>query len=383
MAAPFSPPQRYAAAALAPIRPGSLRPAAGRRDLGAALLAFLVLLAAFLVLAAAARADSDGSFVDDAGRQVTLPRHIGKVFVAGPPAATLLYTLAPDMMLGWSQPLGADARAMLPARFAALPVLGRLTGHGQTFDSARLQALHPDLILDVGDVDPDYVALADKIQQQTGIPYVLLNGHLDRTAVTYRRLGQMLGRQQRAEMLAHYAEHVLRDLPAAIRTARNATGSPVWNVYYGRGDGGLQSAGPGNINLELIDLLGFHNVMAGRLPDRLTTTTSAEIIANRPDVILAQHQVFLAAIRNAPDWRGVPAVKQHRLYVQPVAPFGWGDDPPGVNRLIGAQWLALELCPHLRWPGLGKSLTEFYHLFYQVDLTPAQTRALLRTAAAQ
>jgi len=343
----------------------------------------LIAVLAFAAIGVRAHAEGDGAFVDDAGRQVTVPQHIGKVFVAGPPAATLLYTLAPDTLLGWSQPLSDSAKAMLPARYAALPIYGRLTGHGQTMDPVKLQALHPDLILDVGDVDPGYAALADKIQQQTGIPYVVLNGHLDHTPVTYRRLGQLLDRQQRAGVLAHYAEHVLHDLPAAIRSARNATGSPIWNVYYGRGDGGLQSAGPGNINLELIDLLGFHNVMAGHLPDKLTSATSAEIIANRPEVILAQHQVFLAAIRTAPDWRGVPAVKEHRLYVQPVDPFGWVDDPPGVNRLIGAQWLALELCPHLHWPDLKKSVGDFYHLFYQVDLTAAQMRALQRQATAQ
>ncbi|HVI89624.1 MAG TPA: ABC transporter substrate-binding protein [Dongiaceae bacterium] len=357
------------------------RHAAARAAIKLPVLAAAIL--AFIAVSALAHADSDATFVDDAGRQVTVPQHIGKIFVAGPPAALLLYSLAPDMMLGWSQPLGDSAKGLLPARYAALPVLGRLTGHGQTVDPARLQELHPDLILDVGDVDSGYVALADKIQQQSGIPYVLMNGHLDHSALTYRRLGQLLGREKRAEALTRYAEHVLHDLPAAIKSARNATGSPIWNVYYGRGDDGLQSAGPGNINLDLIDLLGFHNVMTGHLPNRLTSTTSAEIAANRPEVILAQHQVFLAAIRNAPDWRSVPAVKEHRLYAQPLDPFGWADDPPGVNRLLGAQWLALQLCPHLHWPDLAKSVTDFYRLFYQIDLTPAQTRALLRQASAQ
>lgn len=339
-----------------------------------------IAIPAILVASTRAHADSGAAFVDDAGRQVTVPQHIGKVFVAGPPAATLLYTLAPDMMLGWCQPLSDSTKALLPARFAALPVLGRLTGHGQTFDPAKLQALHPDLILDVGDVDPGYVALADQIQQQTGIPYVLMNGHLDHSATTYRRLGQLLGREQRAATLAHAAEHVLHDLPAAIAAARNATGSPVWNVYYGRGDDGLQSAGPGNINLELIDLLGFGNVMAGHLPGKLTATTTAEVVANRPDVILAQHAAFLATIKTAPGWKSVPAVKGHRLYAQPLDPFGWADDPPGVNRLLGAQWLALQLSPHLHWPTLKKTVTDFYRVFYQVDLSPAQATALLRQA---
>ena len=43
------------------------------------------------------------TFTDAAGREVVVPAKIDRVFAAGPPAAILVYTLAPDKLLGWSR----------------------------------------------------------------------------------------------------------------------------------------------------------------------------------------------------------------------------------------------------------------------------------------
>ena len=38
---------------------------------------------------------------DGAGRAVPVPAQVARVFPAGPPAAIMLYTLAPELLLGW------------------------------------------------------------------------------------------------------------------------------------------------------------------------------------------------------------------------------------------------------------------------------------------
>jgi iron complex transport system substrate-binding protein len=40
---------------------------------------------------------------DAAGRAVPIPAKVTRVFPAGPPAAILLYTLAPDLLIGWAR----------------------------------------------------------------------------------------------------------------------------------------------------------------------------------------------------------------------------------------------------------------------------------------
>ena len=57
----------------------------------------------------------------------------------------------------------------------------------------------------IGDVEPDYAALADKIQRETGIPYLLFGGRLAQTPEILRRLGPLLGDAAAGQRLADYA----------------------------------------------------------------------------------------------------------------------------------------------------------------------------------
>jgi len=59
---------------------------------------FLGGLSAALVAQADARA---ASVTDSAGRAVPVPASVRRVFPAGPPAAITLYTIAPELLLGW------------------------------------------------------------------------------------------------------------------------------------------------------------------------------------------------------------------------------------------------------------------------------------------
>ena len=67
---------------------------------------------------------------------------------------------------------------MLPD-ICARPEVGRLTGRGNTANLESVIALKPDLILDVGSTRATFVSLAERVQEQTGIPYALLDGRFD------------------------------------------------------------------------------------------------------------------------------------------------------------------------------------------------------------
>jgi iron complex transport system substrate-binding protein len=137
---------------------------------------------------------------DATGRTVTAPDRLMRIYPAGPPAAVELYTLAPDLLMGWLEPIGQEEREFLLPESAALPKIPRLTGRdSDDINLGALASLKPDLILDVGNVDAAYSSLAERVQQQSGIPYVLLDGHLDRIGATYRALGRLIGRSEQAE----------------------------------------------------------------------------------------------------------------------------------------------------------------------------------------
>src|SRR5690606_28848189 len=84
------------------------------------------------------------------------PRSVRRVFAAGPPAAVLVYVLAPDALIGWPSKLAPEAARLLGDRAAALPAVGRLAGRSGTVSLEALMAARPDLVLDVGTVDATY-----------------------------------------------------------------------------------------------------------------------------------------------------------------------------------------------------------------------------------
>src|SRR5690242_6085825 len=131
-------------------------------------------------------------------------------------AAILLYTLAPDLLLGWPRANRPEECAYMLADICTRPEVGRITGRGNTANLESVIALKPDLILDVGSTSATFVSLAERVQQQTGIPYALLDGRFDGIAATYRKLGELVGRQNDAEKLARYADNTLKTITGRI-----------------------------------------------------------------------------------------------------------------------------------------------------------------------
>jgi iron complex transport system substrate-binding protein len=65
------------------------------------------------------------------------------------------------------------------------PKIGHITGRGNTANLETVLALKPDLIVDVGSTNETFMSLAERVQDQTGIPYVLLDGRFVALAGTY------------------------------------------------------------------------------------------------------------------------------------------------------------------------------------------------------
>jgi iron complex transport system substrate-binding protein len=217
------------------------------------------------------------AIVDGAGRRVEVPSSVRRVFAAGGPASIFVYTLAPDTLLGWTRPPAAAERPWLPARFADLPALGRLTGRGNTANVEVVLAARPDVILDFGTIGPTYVSLADRVQEQTKVPYILLDGSLSGTARAYTLAGDLLGVAQRAGELARYVEQTLSDVDRRVASVPRERRP---SVYYARGPRGLETAAPGSINAESLDRLGARNVALGSRG--LTTVSLEQVLAWNP-----------------------------------------------------------------------------------------------------
>jgi iron complex transport system substrate-binding protein len=314
-------------------------------------------------------------FTDSARRRVDVPDEIRRVFPAGPPASLTLFTVAPEKMVGWTRAPTLDARPFLPAQYASLPEIGRLTGRGNTVNLENVVQLAPDLVLDVGSTTATYVSLADQVQEQTHIPAVLIGGRLAETAATLRTVGGLLGVPERAEALAGYAETVLGSVQEAVAKIPSAKRP---SVYVARGPHGLETAVAGSIGSEVVDLVGSRNVVGKDTGPRAIADVSPEqILAWQPDVILTVDRRFYAAVRTDPVWREVRAVQAGHIHFVPDLPFSWLDNPPAANRLIGLLWLGKLLYPASFPQDIRAEARRFYALFYQQEPTDAQLNGLL------
>jgi iron complex transport system substrate-binding protein len=310
---------------------------------------------------------------DGAGRQVPIPPRVVRVFPAGPPAAIMLYTLAPDLLLGWPRAnRGAELEFLLPD-IGRRPEVGRLTGRGNTANLEVVLALKPDLIVDAGSVSETYVSLANRVQDQTRIPYVLLDGRFDQIPSSYRTLGRLVGRSEGAEALAVYAEDTMRKVLARTREVPEANRP---RVYYARGPRGLETGLGGSINVETMEFLGARNV-AGEQRGGLANVSIEQVLAWNPEVIVTIDPDFAEGVRKDPRWASIAAVRSGRVHLSPKLPFGWVDFPPAVNRLIGLWWLGKILYPDHFPENLRERTREFYALFYHVKPTDRQIARVL------
>jgi iron complex transport system substrate-binding protein len=296
---------------------------------------------------------------DATGRTLNVPEKVARVFPAGPPAAILLYTLAPDLLLGWPRANRPEECAYMLPDICAKPEIGRITGRGNTANLETVIALKPDLILDVGSTRATFVSLATRVQEQTGIPYALLDGRFDAISATYRKLGELTGRRQDAEKLAGYADGTLKMIQDRIA---GIAPSSRPRVYYARGPRGLVTGLGGSINVETIELLAQN--VAGGNRGGLANVSIEQVLLWNPEVIVTIDQDFAAAVRSDAAWASVKAVRDNRVHLSPKMPFGWVDFPPSVNRLIGLWWLAKILYPDKFPENLTGLTREFYTTFY-------------------
>ena len=326
-------------------------------------------LSASMLLPRHARA---ASVTDGAGRTVAVPARVERVFPAGPPAAIMLYTVAPDLLLGWPRANRPDEREFLLSDVGGRPEVGRITGRGNTANLEVVLALKPDLILDIGSVNATYVSLADRVTEQTKIPYALLDGRFDGIAASYRTIGTLVGRPEPAEALARYTEETIKTITgriAAIPRERRP------RVYYARGPRGLETGLGGSINVETIELLA-NNVASGT-NGGLSNVSIEQVLLWNPDVIITIDLAFAVNVYNDAAWAPVAAVRSRRVHLSPKLPFGWVDFPPSVNRLIGLWWLAKILYPELFPEDLRTFTRDFYRQFYHVTLADAQIDRVL------
>jgi len=321
------------------------------------------------------------TIVDHAGRNVTVPGEINKVFSTSPIGSILMYTLAPEKLIAWNFEIGPEHKKYILPECRNLPNLGGWYAN-KSCNTEELLKIGPDVIICFD--DQTQASLADRIQEQLNIPVVVLNDNLTKLDHTYEFLGDLLGTEEQAAELAAYCR---KSVDEVAEKAGLIPDEKRVRVYYAEGNQGLSTDPKGSRHTQVLDLVGSVNVadvpMKGGMG--MTSVSLEQVLSWDPDVILTatisglggQEGAVYHTVTTNPKWANLKAVKSHKVYDIPDKPFNWFDRPPSVNRIIGVKWLAHTLYPDVFRYDMKAEIKDFYSTFYHYDLTDREVEDLL------
>ncbi|TGE37963.1 ABC transporter substrate-binding protein [Desulfosporosinus fructosivorans] len=327
---------------------------------------------------------------DMAGRQVNIPKKINTVYCAVPTAEAMLYSLAPEKLVAWVNAPSTDLKKYLSDRAKNLPILGGWMGEKSTANLEEIAKLAPELIVFMTDLDENNkvsaVQTANSITDQTKRPVIVLDSIITSTPKVYRIMGDILGVQDRAEKLAAYTEQkmaAVSDMVAKIPKDK------LVSVYYAEGNTGLATDPEASHHAEVLKFAGGKNVanVQAKSGQGMSPVSMEQVLAWNPDLILVSSSTGgdknYQTILNDPAWSKIKAVKDKKVYITPLLPFGWFDRPPNIMRALGTEWLSNLLYPEYVKIDLNKETKDFFKLFFNMDLSDQQVNELLINAVAK
>ncbi len=316
-------------------------------------------------------------FTDDAGRRVEIPVEIQRIVPSAAMAQMILQALAPELFVGVASGLKEDARGIVHERLFALPDFGSLYAGGD-LNIEELAKADPQLIIDVGEKKPSTTEDMDALQKQTLIPSVFLSASLETMPETYRKLGALLGKEEKAEELARFCEKVYdRTLAVMDRVGENKV-----KALYVLGEDGLNVIAASSYHAEVMDLLTENLAVVDNPVSKGfgNDVTMEQIALWDPEFVVFGPNSIYDSVEERSPWNRISAIANGSYVEVPDLPDNWLSMPPSVQRYLGMIWLTAVLYPEYCEYDVKEEITEFYRLFYSCELTETRYKEITARA---
>lgn len=317
--------------------------------------------------------------MDMANRKVKIPKHISKVFCSDWTVTMMMYSLAPELLVGRnSKPSSLELSYVTPY-FYNLPALGYIFNGKSSVNIEQLVAYAPDILLCpvFQHTSLRNIQEFEDFGAQFGIPVVMVNLDIEKLSETYDFLGKLLHKTKDAKNLAAYCRQTL----LLADSVKNILKKPI-SIFIAEGKSGLHTIPKNSTHSQIFEKIGLCNV--AEINDKFgykdICINIEQIISWNPDYIIVNQRnqnEHTEGIQNNKMWCMLEAVKHHRIISVPNQPFNWVGRPPSINRLIGIQWLIATFYPTKTSINIKKEVNHFYKLFYHKTLTLEETTKLL------
>src|SRR5690554_2154674 len=335
------------------------------------LFVFIFSFIVIFTLTGCIKNNEDGKEIKDmVGRTVQIPEDVTKVFATLPSGTMFVYSIDPDLLIGYNYEFNEQELDFILEDYRDLTAFGQ----GGKINKEAIITANPDIIIMYGELIDSEIEVADSLEEDTGIPVVMLDGSLEKSPDAYRFIGEkVFDMKERTEVLASYAEEAL-----LFAEETKADNDGKVSLYYGNGPESLETTPIGSPHAEIFTLVGAVNVADVNLNAKGRVLVSPEqLITWNPEVILINGEPkgddkisptnAVEEFRNDERYMTIDAVKNDKVYAIPNYPYTWIDRPISTNRLIGIYWLASIL--YAGSVDIEEEAKNYYELFYHWNLT--------------
>lgn len=316
-------------------------------------------------------------FTDDAGRQVEVPTNVSRIVPSAPLAQIFLLAIAPEMFVGIASDFDEPARGIIPDNMFDLPYFGSLYA-GADLNVEELALTNPDLIIDIGEAKDSTVEDLDALQEQTLIPSVFISADMESMPETFRKLGQLLGKEEKGEELALFLEKIY----AQTLDVMDKVGDNKVNALYVLGEEGLNVIAANSYHSEVLDLLTNNLAVVDNPISKGSgnEVTMEQISLWNPDFVIFAPDSIYSTVQDTPAWNQISAIVSGNYVEVPDSPHNWMSMPPAVQRYLGLIWLTNLLYPDYCDYDVKAEIMEYYELFYNCQLTEEQYNTITQNA---
>jgi len=236
--------------------------------------------------------------------------------------------------------LGATDELVGVSTYCDYPPQVRSIARAGSFISAdmeRMTRLKPDHVLLVSGQEQ----LAAKLKHSHFDTIVLNNNKISDIAKNIQQLGQITGKEPRAQALSRQWQDSLTALDTMIKSSKVKC-----TVFYCVWPSPLMTVGKSSFLNDVVTACGGTNI-AANIEQAYPTYSLEKLVLTNPDLIImpyeAKNQSF---IKKAP-WTSLKAVKQNRVYYLPSAKNDMLARPT-LRLLTGMAWLTGKIHPELK-----------------------------------
>lgn len=315
------------------------------------------------------------TFTDSAGRTVEIPAKIDRIAPAGHTATQILLTMAPEKMTTVSQELTSDQVKYLGSSYAELPVTGAAFGSKGDLNKEAVAASGAQVLIDTGELKDGIKEDLDALQEQLGIPVVVIETKMEDYGAAYEMLGELLGMEDRGKELSSYCKAAYDE---TVSVMGKIPDSQRVNVAYLLGDKAANTIAKDSYQGQVVDLVANNVADLGKVSGSGSgVEISMEQLAIwNPQVILFAEDSIYDTVGSNTTFADLDAVKSGAYYEVPNTPWNWLNNPPTVNQVLGMQWLPRLLYPDQYGDDMYETVASYFKTFYGYDLSESEFKEI-------